>query len=174
MFDVCYDKLIIFFGGGLLDVMQLSLKFIWCELSWVIQYNFIEVLNYDELVGCCELWEQIVCLMFDGGLVVIVDDLVFISGCYSVLLLVLLLVCQSGDIIVVEFFCYYGIMQMLCGLGLKMIEIFIDLEIGISIEVLELVLDQWLIKGVIFVLNCNNLLGFIMLDVCKCVVLNFV
>lgn len=112
--------------------------------------------------------------MFDSGLVVIVDDIIIISGCYNLMLLVLMVVCKLGDIVVVEFFCYYGLMQMLCGMGVKVIEILIDLEIGISVEVLELVLEQWLIKGIILVLNCNNLLGFIMLDVCKWVVFFFV
>lgn len=112
--------------------------------------------------------------MFDSGLVVIVDDIIIISGCYNLMLLVLMVVCKLGDIVVVEFFCYYGLMQMLCGMGVKVIEILIDLEIGISVEVLELVLEQWSIKGIILVLNCNNLLGFIMSDVCKRVVFFFV
>ncbi len=63
-------------------------------------------------------------------------------------------------------------MQMLRGLGLKTIEIPTDPETGISIEALELALDQWPIKGVILVPNCNNPLGFIMPDARKRAVLN--
>ncbi|MFH7127082.1 PLP-dependent aminotransferase family protein [Klebsiella pneumoniae] len=61
---------------------------------------------------------------------------------------------------------------MLRGLGLKTIEIPTDPETGISIEALELALDQWPIKGVILVPNCNNPLGFIMPDARKRAVLN--
>ncbi|WP_163220125.1 aminotransferase class I/II-fold pyridoxal phosphate-dependent enzyme, partial [Citrobacter freundii] len=86
--------------------------------------------------------------------------------------LALLSVCQPGDIIAVESPCYYGTMQMLRGLGLKTIEIPTDPETGISIEALELALDQWPIKGVILVPNCNNPLGFIMPDARKRAVLN--
>ncbi|MDR8340858.1 aminotransferase class I/II-fold pyridoxal phosphate-dependent enzyme, partial [Acinetobacter baumannii] len=86
---------------------------------------------------------------------------VLTSGCHSALSLALLSVCQPGDIIAVESPCYYGTMQMLRGLGLKTIEIPTDPETGISIEALELALDQWPIKGVILVPNCNNPLGFI-------------
>ena len=43
---------------------------------------------------------------------------------------------------------------------------------GSSIEALELALDQWPIKGVILVPNCNNPLGFIMPDARKRAVLN--
>lgn len=110
--------------------------------------------------------------MLDGGSVVTADDLVLTSGCHSALSLALLSVCQPGDIIAVESPCYYGTMQMLRGLGLKTIEIPTDPETGISIEALELALDQWPIKGVILVPNCNNPLGFIMPDARKRAVLN--
>lgn len=172
MLDARYDKSIIPFGGGSPDVTQPSLKPIWRELSRAIQHNLTEVLNYDELAGRRELREQIARLMLDGGSVVTADDLVLTSGCHSALSLALLSVCQPGDIIAVESPCYYGTMQMLRGLGLKTIEIPTDPETGISIEALELALDQWPIKGVILVPNCNNPLGFIMPDARKRAVLN--
>lgn len=62
-------------------------------------------------------------------------------------------------------------MQLLRGLGIKVIEIPTDPDTGISIEALELALDQWPIKGVILVPNCNNPLGFIMPDARKRAVL---
>jgi DNA-binding transcriptional MocR family regulator len=172
MLDARYDKSIIPFGGGSPDVTQPSLKPIWRELSRAIQHNLSEVLNYDELAGRRELREQIARLMLDGGSVVTADDLVLTSGCHSALSLALLSVCQPGDIVAVESPCYYGTMQMLRGLGLKTIEIPTDPETGISIEALELALDQWPIKGVILVPNCNNPLGFIMPDARKRAVLN--
>ncbi len=55
-------------------------------------------------------------------------------------------------------------MQMLRGMGVKVIEIPTDPETGISVEALELALEQWPIKGIILVPNCNNPLGFIMPD----------
>ena len=171
MLDARHDKSIIPFGGGSPDVTQPSLKPIWRELSRAIQHNLSEVLNYDELAGRRELREQIARLMLDGGSVVTANDLVLTSGCHSALSLALLSVCQPGDIVAVESPCYYGTMQMLRGLGLKTIEIPTDPETGISIEALELALDQWPIKGVILVPNCNNPLGFIMPDARKRAVL---
>ncbi|TFE58805.1 PLP-dependent aminotransferase family protein, partial [Escherichia coli] len=44
-------------------------------------------------------------------------------------------------------------------------------QTGISVEALELALEQWPIKGVILVPNCNNPLGFIMPDARKRAVL---
>lgn len=63
-------------------------------------------------------------------------------------------------------------MQMLRGMGVKVIEIPTDPETGISVEALELALEQWPIKGIILVPNCNNPLGFIMPDARKRAVLS--
>ena len=172
MLDARNDKSIITFGGGSPDVTQPSLKPIWRELSRAIQHNLSEVLNYDELAGRRELREQIARLMLDGGSVVTADDLLITSGCHNALSLALLSVCHPGDIVAVESPCYYGTMQILRGLGLKAIEIPTDPESGISIEALELALDQWPIKGVILVPNCNNPLGYIMPDARKRAVLS--
>ncbi|MFP1461532.1 aminotransferase class I/II-fold pyridoxal phosphate-dependent enzyme [Escherichia coli] len=60
---------------------------------------------------------------------------------------------------------------MLRGMGVKVIEIPTDPETGISVEALELALEQWPIKGIILVPNCNNPLGFIMPDARKRAVL---
>ncbi|HCO0775252.1 TPA: PLP-dependent aminotransferase family protein, partial [Escherichia coli] len=81
-------------------------------------------------------------------------------------------VCKPGDIVAVESPCYYGSMQMLRGMGVKVIEIPTDPETGISVEALELALEQWPIKGIILVPNCNNPLGFIMPDARKRAVLS--
>lgn len=58
-------------------------------------------------------------------------------------------------------------MQLLRGLGLKAIEIPTDPNTGISVEALEMALDQWPIKGVILVPNCNNPQGLIKLKTAK-------
>ena len=171
MLDARSDKSIIPFGGGSPDVTQPTLKPLWREMSRVVQHNLSEVLNYDELAGRRELREQIARLMLDGGSVVTANDLIITSGCHSALSLALLSVCQPGDIIAVESPTYYGTMQLLRGLGLKAIEIPTDPNTGISIEALELALEQWPIKGVILVPNCNNPLGFIMPEARKRAVL---
>jgi len=166
------DKSIIPFSSGVPDIHQPSLKPLWRELSRVAQHNLGAVLGYDELAGYRELREQIARLMLDSGSVVNADDIVITNGSQSGLSLALLTVCQAGDIVAVESPAYYGTMQLLRGLGIKVIEIPTDPDTGISIEALELALDQWPIKGVILVPNCNNPLGFIMPDARKRAVLS--
>ncbi|QLY38571.1 PLP-dependent aminotransferase family protein [Citrobacter freundii] len=165
------DTSIVPFSSGVPDINQPSLKPLWRELSRVAQHNLRAVLGYDELPGCRELRQQIARLMLDGGSVVSADDIVITSGSQSGMSLALLTVCQRGDIVAVESPAYYGTMQLLRGLGIKVIEIPTDPDTGISIEALELALDQWPIKGVLLVPNCNNPLGFIMPDARKRAVL---
>jgi Transcriptional regulators containing a DNA-binding HTH domain and an aminotransferase domain (MocR family) and their eukaryotic orthologs len=171
MLDARLDKDIILFGGGAPDITQPSLKPLWRELSRVVQHQPAEVLGYDELAGRRELREQIARLMLDGGSTVTADDVVITSGCHSALSIALLAVCKPGDIIAVESPSFYGTMQLLRGLGIKALEIPTDPETGISVEALELALEQWPVKGVILVPNCNNPLGFIMPEARKRAVL---
>ncbi|HFZ8994897.1 TPA: PLP-dependent aminotransferase family protein [Citrobacter freundii] len=172
MLEARRDKSIIAFGGGSPDIDQPSLKPLWRELSRVAQHNVNEVLSYDELAGRRDLREQIARLMLDGGSAIGADSLIITNGCHSALSLALLCVCKPGDIIAVESPAYYGTMQRLRGLGLKAIEIPTDPNTGISIEALEMALDQWPVKGVLLVPNCNNPQGFIMPDARKRAVLN--
>ncbi|VYU43496.1 PLP-dependent aminotransferase family protein [Metakosakonia massiliensis] len=171
LLDARGDKEIITFGGGAPDITQPTLKPLWREMSRLVQHNQQDVLSYDALQGRCELREQISRLMLDGGSVVDVDDIIITSGCHGALTVALLSVCKPGDIVAVESPCYYGTMQLLRGFDIKAIEIPTDPETGISVEALELALEQWPIKGVILVPNCNNPQGFIMPEARKKAVL---
>lgn len=171
LLDARGDKDIITFGGGAPDITQPTLKPLWREMSRLVQHNQQDVLSYDVLQGRCELREQISRLMLDGGSVVDIDDIIITSGCHGALTVALLSVCKPGDIVAVESPCYYGTMQLLRGFDIKAIEIPTDPETGISVEALELALEQWPIRGVILVPNCNNPQGFIMPEARKKAVL---
>ncbi|RKR53892.1 DNA-binding transcriptional MocR family regulator [Yokenella regensburgei] len=164
LLDTRNDKQVTAFGGGSPDVTQPSLKPLWREMSRIVQHNPSDILSYDELPGRRELREQIARLALDGGTVVTADDIVVTHGCHAALSIALFSVCKPGDIVAVESPSFYGTMQLLRGFNIKAIEIPTDPQTGISIEALELALEQWPIKGVILVPNCNNPLGFIMPD----------
>ncbi len=161
------DKSITAFGGGSPDVTQPSLKPLWRDMTRAVQHSTSDIFSYDTLPGRRELREQIARLMLDGGTVATSEDIVITNGCHAALSIALLAVCVPGDIVAVESPCYYGTMQLLRGFGIKTIEIPTDPQTGISIEALELALEQWPVKGVILVPNCNNPLGFIMPDARK-------
>ncbi|WP_312953090.1 PLP-dependent aminotransferase family protein [Superficieibacter sp.] len=172
LLDDHHDKSLIAFGSGAPDVSQPSLKPLWREMSRIVQHNPAGVLGYDELAGRRDLREQIARVMLDSQTAITSDDIVVTNGCHSALAIALLAVCKPGDIVAVESPSYYGTMQMLRGFDIKAIEIPTDSQTGISIEALELALEQWPIKGVILVPTCNNPLGFTMSDARKRAVLS--
>ena len=171
MLDARHDKSIIPFGGGSPDITQPSLKPLWREMTRLVQHHASDIFSYDELAGRRELREQIARLMLDSEAVVSADDIIITSGCHAALAIALLAVCKPGDIVAIESPSFYGTMQLLRGFDIKAIEIPTDPQTGISVEALEMALEQWPIKGVILVPNCNNPLGFIMPDARKRAVL---
>lgn len=167
LLDARSDKEMLNFGGGAPDISQPTLKPLWREMARLVQHNQCDILSYDALQGRRELREQISRLMVDGGTVVDPEDIVITNGCHGALSIALLSVCKPGDIVAVESPSYYGTMQLLRGFGIKAMEIPTDPETGISIEALELALEQWPIKGVILVPSCSNPQGSIMPDARK-------
>lgn len=162
---------VVAFGGGTPDVTQPTIKPLWRELSRIAQYQQAELLGYDSIYGMRALREQISRLMLDSGCVIASEDILITNGCHEALSIAIRAVCEPGDIVAVESPSFHGTMQMLRAFGIKVIEIPTDSVTGISIEALELALEQWPIKAVILVSNCNNPLGFIMPEARKRAVL---
>ena len=149
-------------GSGMPDLTQSTLKPLWKAFSRQAQKQESHLLNYDNLYGVACLREQIARLMIDSGCQLTLEDIVITTGCHEALSVSVRAVCQPGDIIAVESPSFHGIMQTLRGFGIRAIEIPTDSVTGISLEALELAFDQWPIKAVVVVPNCNNPLGFIM------------
>lgn len=156
------EKGILQLGSGMPDLNQPTLKPLWKIISRIGHQQDVELLNYDNIYGVSALREQIARLSIDGGCHISPDDIVVTTGCHEALSVSIRAVCQPGDIVAVESPTFHGTMQTLRGFGIKAIEIPTDSETGISLEALELAFDQWPVKAVIVVPNCNNPLGFIM------------
>ncbi|WP_017350069.1 aminotransferase-like domain-containing protein [Pantoea sp. A4] len=149
-------------GNGSPDLTQPTLKPLWKILSRQAQKQDPRILAYDSIVGCLPLREQVARIAIDSGCQLGPDDIVITNGCHEAISVAIRAVCEPGDIIAVESPSFHGIMQALRGFGIRAIEIPTDAVTGMSIEALELAFDQWAIKAVIVVPNCNNPMGFIM------------
>ncbi|WP_313118902.1 aminotransferase-like domain-containing protein, partial [Pantoea septica] len=149
-------------GSGMPNLTQPTLKPLWKILSRQAQRQETQLLSYDNLYGVTGLREQVARLAIDSGCQLSVDDIVITTGCHEALSVSIRAVCEPGDIIAVESPSFHGIMQTLRGFGIRAIEIPTDSVTGISLEALELAFEQWPIKAVMVVPNCNNPLGFIM------------
>lgn len=113
------------------------------------------------------LLRQIAKNAFDWGGSVSPDDIVVTNGCVEALNLCLRTVAQRGDTIVIESPTYYGILQSIESLGMKVVEVATDASTGVCLDELEKVLDKTKPAACLFVLNFNNPLGSCMPDAKK-------
>lgn len=121
-------------------------------------------LEYDSLRGTEELRQQIVRLTLTSGCQLHPDDLIVTTGCQEALFCSLRAVTEPGDVVAVDSPCFYGAMQAIKANNLKVMEIPTHPESGISVEALELALEQWPIRAILVTPTCNNPLGYIMPD----------
>lgn len=100
----------------------------------------------------------------DSGVTISPEEVVVTEGCQGAISLCLRVTCKPGDVVVVESPTYYGLLQLIESLGLKVIEIPSDPETGMSIDALQLAIEQWPIKAILTVSNFSNPLGALIPD----------
>ncbi|MDX5329027.1 aminotransferase class I/II-fold pyridoxal phosphate-dependent enzyme [Marinobacter nauticus] len=86
------------------------------------------------------------------------------NGAQEAIILALRAVTQPGDIVAVESPSFPGILQALEVVGLRVIEIPTHPSDGISLEGLQLALEQWPLKACVVVPNHSNPMGARMSD----------
>ncbi len=114
--------------------------------------------------GLLELRVQIAKRMAESGCRVSAGEIVITNGCQEALTLCLRAVAEPGDIIAIESPAFVGLLQTIEALGMQAMEIPTDPRKGISLDALQLALEQWPIKAVALVPTNNNPLGFTMPD----------
>jgi DNA-binding transcriptional MocR family regulator len=98
----------------------------------------------------------------DAGIRITPEEIIISSGCQSAIGLCLKVLCKPGDIVAVESPSYYGLLQLIESMGLKVIELPSDPVTGLSVDALRLALEQWPVKTILGVPNYNNPLGAVM------------
>ena len=154
-------------GKGTPDVSSDTIKPLLKLMAYMSRRADINELTYDSLLGAEELRQQIARLMMDSGCGLHKDDIVITTGCQEALNCSIRALTQPGDIIAIESPSFYGSMQFIQAMGLKAIEIPTHPQTGISLEALELALEQWPIKTLLLTPTGNNPLGYIMPDAQK-------
>ncbi|MFF7706532.1 aminotransferase class I/II-fold pyridoxal phosphate-dependent enzyme [Pseudomonas sp. NPDC007930] len=156
------NKQMVALGRGMPDVSSPTLKPLLRSLARLSRRQDMPGLYYDTLQGNRALREQVARLQVDSGCRLSADDLLITAGCHEALSCSVRAICQPGDIVAVDSPSFFGSMQTLQGLGLKALEIPTDPLTGISVQALELALEQWPIKVIQLNPNCNNPFGYIM------------
>lgn len=94
-------------------------------------------------------------------------NLVITGGCMESINLALRAVTKPGDTIALESPTYYGFLQILESLGLRALEIPTHPRNGMSLEALELALDQHAVTAVLAMPNVSNPIGASMTEAAK-------
>lgn len=94
--------------------------------------------------------------MMEAGCQVTADELIVTNGCLEALSICLRAVAKPGDTIAVESPVFVGLLQLIESLGFNALEIPSHPVMGLSLEALELALEQWDIKAVAIVPTFSN------------------
>lgn len=158
------DSEMLYLSSGIADIHGPSLKPLLRILSNLTRNEGIRCLTPDSLQGSNELREQIARLSVDSGSRLHPDDILTTTGCQEALSISLQAVTKPGDVVAVESPGFYGLMQILKALELKALEIPCHPTDGMSLDALEMALDQWPVKSILVIPTENNPLGCSMSD----------
>jgi DNA-binding transcriptional MocR family regulator len=109
--------------------------------------------------GHALLRHQIAQRMAEAGCHVSEHEIIVTGGCQEALNLCLRAVAKSGDTIAIETPTFVGLLQAIEAYGMRALEIPTHVHDGISLDALQLALDQWPVKAVALVPAFNNPLG---------------
>ncbi|MFV8782014.1 PLP-dependent aminotransferase family protein [Microbulbifer sp. SA54] len=102
---------------------------------------------YDEPAGSFELRSQLALHIARRGGQGEPEAICITSGCQHALFLALMACCDRGDVVAVESPGFYGVMQIIEQLGLRVVEVPASLETGMDIDALEDVLKRWKVRA---------------------------
>lgn len=154
-------------GRGMPDIGAPTLKPLQRALAEGSRSTQLRGLQYDSLRGSPELRQEVARLAVASGSQLHPDDIVVTTGCQEALSTSMRAVTRPGDVVAVDSPSFYGSMQAIKAFGLKAMEIPTDPVSGISLEALELALEQWPIRAIQVTPTCNNPLGYTMPDARK-------
>jgi DNA-binding transcriptional MocR family regulator len=117
---------------------------------------------YAPPAGIPSLRRQVARWYMRAGCTLSPDDVVITGGALEAIHLCLRAVTQPGDTIALESPTYWGILQTIEMLGLKALEVPTHPRTGPSLDALEVVLTQDLVKAVVLIPTVHNPLGSIM------------
>ncbi len=124
---------------------------------WAARHGY-ETLDY-AFPGKPVYRRQVAQRMTALGCLVTPDDILATNGAQEAIILALRAVTRPGDIVAVESPSFPGILQALDVVGLRVIEIPTHPTEGLSLEGLELALEQWPVKACVVVTNHSNPMG---------------
>jgi DNA-binding transcriptional MocR family regulator len=124
-------------------------------------------ISYDPPPGCIALRRQIARRSVEWGFALAAEDVITTVGAMEGVHLCLRAVTEAGDTVAVESPAFYGLLQLIESLGLKVIEVPAQPRSGIDLDVLGHILQSHRVKACLVTPNFNNPLGSLMPDAAK-------
>ena len=156
------DPAVVQLGAAVPDPAFLPTRAIERALAGEARRHRVRASDYAFPPGVAELRQQIARHMATSGCALSPDEIVITNGCQEALTLALRAVTRPGDTVAIESPTFYGLLQVIDSLGLKALEIPTHPRDGISLEALQLALEQWPVAACVVVPNSSNPLGFCM------------
>jgi len=109
--------------------------------------------------GSLELRNQVARRAFLSGCQLDAGDVYVTNGCTEAIYLALRAVCQAGDLVAIESPTYFGVLQVIASLDLRVLEIPCEPVTGIDLEALRFAVGHHPVRAVVVVTNFSNPLG---------------
>jgi DNA-binding transcriptional MocR family regulator len=158
------DPKLVAFGSALPDLGLDAPRALRKLIAGVTRTYGARTMAYEIPPGHRELRVQIARRGIDAGCAFGADDVVITSGCQEAMVLCLRAISRPGATIAVESPTFYGTLQAIRSLGLRALEIPTHPETGISLESLEMAIEQFSIGGLVVTPHASNPLGYVMPD----------
>lgn len=118
--------------------------------------------QYDPAPGCLPLRKELSRLSLDWGCPLDADDFVITLGASEALHLALLAVTKPGDTVLVESPTYYGTLNLLSRLKLRVIEVPSSSTEGLDMDAVKCALERHPVAAILVIPNFSNPLGNLM------------
>ena len=151
-------------GAAAPDPTFLPVRALSRALGDIARKQCVQVLGNEYPPGNSDLRRQISRRMAELGCSVSPEQVVITNGAHGSLTLALRAVLDPGDIVAIESPTFYGLLQAIESTGMRAIEIPTHPKEGMSLEALQLAIEQWPVKACVVVPNFSNPLGFLMSD----------
>lgn len=157
--DQINNPKVIKLGAAVPDAHYLPVQLLRKTTNEILKTGSSTAYIYEEPLGAPELRQQLCKRMTQLGCRCRPEDLIVTSGCQEAVFLALRSITKPGDVVALESPSYHGHVQIVEALGLKAVEIPADPRKGISLEALQLAIDQWPVKACLLIANFSNPLG---------------
>ncbi len=162
VYGAARDPRVVNFGTAVPAAELLPIDKLSRILSRLARTELAQHIHYDVPPGNVHLRRQIARRSLEWGCTLGEGDFVTTVGAMEALHLALRAVTQPGDVIAVESPTYYGLLQLIESMGLRVIEIPAQPGSGLDLGALEEAIAQHRVRAVLAMPNFNNPLGSLM------------